>query len=176
MSAANDWTLVAPRAKRAQNQIQIKPSQQDIAEKSLAKPTWASIAKSVPVQSTQLTQFMQPLGSDHLTLIIDSLDALSVLVFSILYRHPSFHTWPASAIKKEVNNMIMHKKLPNCLNEAKRAELKDEYSKKDIGWVLYEGKLKDYLVCDQTSLPRLWKLNRKITIIDSVGPKTDTTF
>jgi len=87
--------------------------------------------------------------------ILKTFDPLSLAVYCILIKFE--HPLPASAIKKEVNMMIKVKKYPSCLSEQCQ-NLKDEYTKKEIGWVLYEGPLQEHLQCNQEQVPRLWKL------------------
>ena len=86
----------------------------------------------------------------------DKMDTLSLLVYCVMSRYE--HALPASAIKKEVNTLI---EIPEFLPDyIWPNDLPEKLcQKKDIGWVLYEGPLKDFLICDDAQLPRLWKLN-----------------
>jgi hypothetical protein len=108
------------------------------------------------------------------------LDELSLLVYYVLTKFQQ--PLPASAIKKEVNGMIKLYVFPPYMLLEQRKALHDEYEKKEIGWALYEGPLKDYLLhtkdtfitqqqhpnttnttntTTQTKKPRLWCLNLK---------------
>jgi hypothetical protein len=101
----------------------------------------------------------QSIVTEVKTEFYETLDELSLLVFSVLYRNcKETYGWPASAIKKEINAIISSKTYPTYLSESKQTALKDEYLKKDIGWALYDGPLKNYLVCNKgrsglTTLP-----------------------
>jgi hypothetical protein len=103
------------------------------------------------------------------------LDELSLLVYYVLTKFQ--HPLPASAIKKEVNGIIKTGIYPTYMSCEQNKALNEVYEKKEIGWVLYEGPLQEFLLHskDHTTkdqpvvptkiykTPRLWCLNlRKI--------------
>ena len=88
--------------------------------------------------------------------VLQTLDELSLLVYCVLSKFG--HPLPASAIKKEVNKLIVETNFPLYICDEKKAKIKKEYIKKDIGWVLYDSPLKEHVLCNQERLPRLWKL------------------
>ena len=135
MTDNGSWTVVSRNTKKNKTLS------------SVASPMMSSNLLSTRVQ-TKIVK--QPIVIEVKPEFYETLDELSLLVFSVLYRNcKETYGWPASAIKKEINAIISSKTYPTYLSESKQAGLKDEYLKKDIGWALYDGPLKNYLVCNK---------------------------
>jgi hypothetical protein len=144
MTDNGSWTVVSRNTKKNKTP-------------PVASPTMSSNLLPSRLQ-TKIVK--QPIVIEVKPEFYETLDELSLLVFSVLYRNcKETYGWPASAIKKEINAIISSKSYPTYLSESKQALLKDEYLKKDIGWALYDGPLKNYLVCNKgrTGLPPLPK-------------------
>lgn len=84
---------------------------------------------------------------------LEDFDPLSLLVYHVL-SNGEFPE-PSSFIKKEVNRLIEVDSLPDFVLPKKHL-LKTEYTKKDIGYVLYDGPISKYVVMDDKQIPRLW--------------------
>ena len=82
-------------------------------------------------------------------------DPLSLLVYYVLFNND--FPEPSSFIRKEVNRLLQSKSTPQYIQNKKHL-FKKEYTKKDIGFVLYDGPLSKIVIKNDFKIPRLWSL------------------
>jgi len=148
----NGWTIVS-RTKKNRTPLQL-------SEPNVNVPFYPQPRRYIPKKSVAKSDVVGKVVSVNLrSEFLELMDGLSLLVFSVLCRSNFSGDWPASAIKKEVNAMIKTKQFPDFVPQSKLDTLKDEYLKKDIGDVLYDGPLNKFLTSNK-DVPKLWSLNK----------------
>lgn len=155
MSEGNGWTLVVKSKPKRNPRNKKKPINISKPSSTLLNHRKSSLNDSATTKYENVAHKKSVIVLD--STVLSSLDCLSLMIYNVL--HSFEHALPASAIKKEVNALIEDGKCPPYLDDIdKKSQLKSEYTKKDIGWALYDGPLSRYMYCRNTKVPRLWRL------------------
>ena len=111
--------------------------------------------KTTSLNKDGVFEYEDPTHTPRVVFLDEEYDPLSLLVYYVLVNND--FPKPSSFITKEIKRLLKSKDTPIYIKKNKHL-FKKEYTKKDIGYALYEGPLSKIVVKDESKIPRLWSL------------------